>query len=528
MAESGRPLFWNSPAISWKANPVNSSGLSESEVSSMWQNSFSAWSNAGGSNSFSYSQSTSHPASGTFDGSNAIYFSSRAGRSLDYGVVAITEVFYYPSDGHIAEADMVFNDSQFLFTANPGDTGKIINGKYAVYLQDVATHEAGHAFALDHSTVGRSAMIYTAFSGQYNLGEDDLAAMQTLYPATGGLASLRGSVVGLNGGIFGAHVLAINMQTGKVQAGALASNDGTFRIGDIPAGSYAVMMEPYGADISSISSYYQNVNHRFCSAGKFRRRFYSSCGSAGKATVVSVNSGESLALGTLSPSCSQMGNPAGAPTTLASAKNISSLGGAQFGTLAVSDIHYYKISNFSGNISAKAATYSLYSPIDIKVELLAADGSAVASANNIDNVQNPMPGGLINYDSSSEASSLPLGDYYLKVSAASSKIGSSKYPAGFELLDASGHYLLMVGLNSSFGAESPTDMGACVSVNNSAQSPAFRAPSSEEKKQTSTQGCGALALPGGGPFSGSVGQLLCFAFLLRIVFLFSALVRRKR
>src|SRR5690606_34758618 len=125
--------------------------------------------------------------------------------------------------------------------------------------------------------------------GQFVLGQDDAAGVRTVYPQpprSGG--TLSGIVAGTQGGIFGAHVTAINLADGQIEAGALTNPDGSFSLGDVPPGKYAVMMEPFGADISSVSSYFRNVNHRFCSGSRFRRRFYSACGSQGIATVVEV------------------------------------------------------------------------------------------------------------------------------------------------------------------------------------------------------------------------------------------------
>jgi hypothetical protein len=307
-------------------------------------------------------QDPSFTAAAVADGTNAMYFTSRGGDSLDWGVVALTQVLYYVGAGQITEADMVFNDNQFVFTANEGDTGQTIGGRTAIYLQDVATHEAGHVLGLDHSLVNLSSLIYTAFSGQFTLSGDDKSAVKTVYPSGTSDAAFTGSVRGLAGGIFGAHVTAVNLLTGKVESGALAGSDGSFRLGDVPAGRYAVMMEPFGTSVSSVSSYYQNVDHRSCSGWYFRRRFYSPCDGTGGVSVVDGASGSSTALGTLAPSCSSMGNPGGPPNSIAAAKTLPSQGGAAFGSLHPGDTHYYVVHGAAGDLSARVMSYSLYSP----------------------------------------------------------------------------------------------------------------------------------------------------------------------
>lgn len=528
LAESGRPLYWASPTFTVLANPTNSSGLAHGDVSSMLSAAFGAWAVPGTYARASYSQSTSYPPASNIDGINAAYFSTAAGRPMDYGVVALTEVLYYVSSGQIAEADIVFNDQRFRFTNVEGDTGKVINGKTAIYLRDVATHEAGHAFGLDHSIVNLSSLVYTAFSGQFTLNEDDKTGIRTTYPSTGGRGSLTGSVNGRNGGIFGAHVGAINLLTGKVEAASLANPDGSFRVGDLPPGKYAVLMEPFSADISSISAYYQNVNHRFCSTSRFRRRFYGPCGT-NTAAVVEVRADSNTSLGVLSPSCSAMGNPIGAPTTLTNAADFPAGGGAKFGTLRPGETHYYRIRQVAGDLQARALSYSLYSPVDVKVEILSSAGAALAGSSSTDNIQDPMPGGFVNYDSAASAT-VASGDYVIKVEASTRRLYSPLFPAGFDLLDSEGHYLLSLSLNGDAGPAALSDMSACVTVANSQQQSSTRAPASTREEE-SGGGCGTLS-SGGSPWNGGLMQLVVGAILLQLAIMATrrkaALVRRRK
>lgn len=524
---SGRPIYWTNPNITLSANPSNSSGLSHAEVSQLLGGAFHNWNISGSSASLGYQQSTGYPAASNQDGLNSVYFASASGRNLDYGVVAVTEVLYYVSSGQIVETDMVFNDNRFLFTKTEGDTGRSIGGKTAIYLPDVATHEAGHVLGLDHSIVNLSSLIYTAFSGQFKLAEDDKNGLRNVYTGGGNpTGSAYGIVKGTSGGIFGAHVLAIHLESGEIKAGAVANTDGSFQLSKLAAGNYAFLMEPYGANISSISGYFSNVNHRFCGKKEFQRRFYGSC-SGNAPAIVSLSNGNSTNLQTLSPSCSSMGNPMGTPTTLGSALPLPSNGGAGFGVIRAGETHYYKVNGASGAALARTIAYGIYSPVDLQVEFLDSAGNILASNSTIGNVGNPLPGGITNYDSKAEAN-LSGSDYFIRVSAHANRLYSSDFPAGFDLMDTSGNYLLALSINGSFGATGPTNMSACLSVNNSIQSPSLRAPASfDDEEDESSTGCGTIGSSSAPPWNGSLPQLL-IAILLFHAFLWAkTLVRRK-
>lgn len=513
MSDFGQPLVWSSPSFTAQANPSNSSGLSDSQVQDLLGNAFNAWNAAGAGVSASYSQSRSNSG-----GANFISFTSNSGKTLGWGVIAVTEVTYFVSSGRISEFNMAFNDRQFQFTANEGDTGRTINGRTAIYLRDVATHEAGHSFGLDHGIVNNSSLIYTAYNGQYSLSDDDKSGIRTIYSNQPSTGSIRGSVVGTNGGIFGAHVEAIRLDSGSVQAGVLSDPSGDFSLGNIPAGQYAIMVEPLGVSSQSLSNFYDNVDHRFCGGGsRFRRGFYSSCGSGGVATVVQVNSSSSTAIGGVSPSCGAISNNGAAPNSIANAKVVNP--GAYFGTLNTPDVHYYRVNGFHGKLTARAIAYALFSPVDVKVEILDSSGSTLAGATSVDNIQSPMPGGGTNFDSYAEASNLS-GDFLIRVTSNSQRISSSLYSAGYELKDSNGHYLLAIGGNDQFGTSNITDMRACASVNNVTQSSVVRPiPPNLDEQQASTTGCGSLAMDdgGNGPFSAGMVWALSFALLARIM-----------
>jgi hypothetical protein len=187
-----------------------------------------------------------------------------------------------------------------------------------------------------------------------------------------------------------------------------------------------------------------------------------------------------------------------------------------FGTLRPGETHYYKLSGLSGDLSARAIAYALYSPADVRVRILTTAGGAVAGATSLDNAES-LAGGGTNYDSVAEATNL-AGDYILAVSAAATSLGASKFSAGYDLLDRDGHYLLSFGVNGNYAASTP-DMSACISLNNQPQSAAMRAPAGRAgDSDKHSAGCGSLGSGDpGSPFSGGLAQMLLAVALIQLL-----------
>lgn len=501
---SGVPLYWNSSLLDAVANPLNTSGLSSSQITSALDRSFAAWTMPENAAGYRLQVDRQFPARSANDNFNTIYFASASNKALGVGIVAVTEITYFVQNGAIAGMDMIFNDNNFQFTMNEGDTGDNTGILTKIYLPDVATHEIGHAFGFDHSTVHRSSLTYVAFNGQMQPGTDDLRGMRTQFGdnSSASRASVSGTIQGINGGIHGAQVNAINLHSGKVEAALLASPDGSFTLSNLPLGEYAFFVEPLLTSANTISTYYANVNHRFCGGAHFARTFYSTCGASGQASTIALAERNAhVELGTIAPSCEWMSN--GPDAADGATFPVAQAGGAFFGPIATDETHFYKLENISGRIDVLAMSYTLFSPVDIDVTITNADGSAILDSTSIDNVSEPMPGGLTNYDARASAQNLPLGDYVVRVHSKPNYLWSFLYPAGIRLLNSNGFYFLSVAVNDSVPITGPSDMSACRSVANVPQ-PEFtfstRQFNSEFSDQDSGAACGTISdLNGGGP-----------------------------
>jgi hypothetical protein len=111
----------------------------------------------------------------TYDGINLVMFRNASSGS------ALATTYSWFSGTRIIDADIVFWDAGFQFvTGTSGCSG-------AFFIEDIATHEFGHALGLGHSAVATATMypsISTCSQQSRTLDPDDIAAVLSLYPST--------------------------------------------------------------------------------------------------------------------------------------------------------------------------------------------------------------------------------------------------------------------------------------------------------------------------------------------------------
>lgn len=174
------------------------------------------------------------------------------------GALAVTQYWYDPANGEIAEADLVFNPTvPFATKGSDPETFDI---------QQIATHEIGHFFGLAHSGILSATMFPYARPGVQEerfLDLDDRAGIGEVHPRhcrskmTGGIG---GHVRQGAGGWFGAQVLAVD-ESGTPVAGALSRRDGTYSISGLTPGRYRLVAEPLNGPVtqSNLSGYWSSV-----------------------------------------------------------------------------------------------------------------------------------------------------------------------------------------------------------------------------------------------------------------------------
>jgi hypothetical protein len=111
----------------------------------------------------------------TNDGVNVVMF-----RNASNGSVLATTYSWF-SGSRMIDADIVFWDAGFQFVTGTSGCSN------AFFIEDIATHEFGHALGLGHTTVASATMypsISTCSQQGRTLDADDIAGVLSLYPAT--------------------------------------------------------------------------------------------------------------------------------------------------------------------------------------------------------------------------------------------------------------------------------------------------------------------------------------------------------
>jgi len=166
---SGR---WGTPTAVYYVNPKNND-VSEAAAIEGVRAAADAWSlQSRASFAFVYGGTTTTTAVGLDDKSTFLFRNEDAGNTL--GVT-----YYWSTNGYFIESDIILYDGGVrFFTGSSGCSS-------GFYVEDVGTHEFGHALGLGHSSVGDATMV----SGQgacttwkRTLAEDDISGVEYLYP----------------------------------------------------------------------------------------------------------------------------------------------------------------------------------------------------------------------------------------------------------------------------------------------------------------------------------------------------------
>lgn len=180
------PTYWPKPCISFHLNEKGTSAIPFEDVLGITLTAIGTWNHPEISSlALNLAGLTNEDRIGynpyTDENTNIIVF-----RDDDWyeskTIMALTSVTYQNSTGKIFDADIEINTSNWPYGIYERDGAEVVD------FQNTLTHELGHVFGLAHSDNINATMFPYSSTGETNLrtlDEDDLRAIQAIYPPTG-------------------------------------------------------------------------------------------------------------------------------------------------------------------------------------------------------------------------------------------------------------------------------------------------------------------------------------------------------
>lgn len=268
-------LSWPRVPIRYFVTNRGVSGVSASDLQGAVSRAFTTWESVPTASVAYAFGGLTFAGPGEDDGRNTLGFESRP--ELDR-TLAATSYLLDEVTGELLESDIFFN-ATFAWSVSAG------GDRTRWDVESIALHEIGHLSGLGHSAIGETessaagrrvssvgaAMFPIALgagdiSGR-RLWPDDIAGISDLYPE-GGFTDTRGSVSGRvtkgGRGVYGAHVVAFDLENGEQVGNFTLDTSGGFSIAGLRPGPHLVRVEPVDdADVVSFFDLLEPVDIRF-------------------------------------------------------------------------------------------------------------------------------------------------------------------------------------------------------------------------------------------------------------------------
>jgi len=447
-------------------NPKNNSGLTRDSLFSSVVSSLEQWKTASrGQIQYDYWQGDDprdFETDSDYDGRSSLYFASQSQtpmREISDRVLGLTQVWYDTNSGRILETDIILNDLHFQFTRNPADTSSkqlrysSLSGEQLplVFIENVLTHEVGHALGLAHSGALQSSMLFVESPEQAYTSCDDQAGIREMYPSTNRLTGrITGRIITHTGRpVFGAQVSAISLSRGTVLTAVLTEPDGTFELSGLVQGSYSLMVEPFFAGAPALPPYYGSIQMNVCPGGiPFGRGFVTESDSKTQMRVLEVIPSNTTLAGELTVQCTGSARIAAVPAVLSqNSPDTLSETSVTLHPISAGAQNVFDLGWRGGDLRVKTLSFSLYSPVSLRLRLIDSAGRIV-----ITKTERPVyssESGYRNFDSSLEGTQLPEDRYQLQIEAIG--VNQWEFPAGTIALDSQSFAVIAIGDPEAFG-----------------------------------------------------------------------------
>jgi len=457
--EDGRSLRWtddnpwvDAPYLPLAANTRNSAGVTPDVLQASVVRGLQRW-QAASLDAFEYDywqgdDSEVFSPCLEQDGLSAIFFASanpEAVAWLNGRTAAYTQIWYDEATGHITEVDIVLNDLYFGFTDDPlaasygsgGQLGQVL------YLDDVITHELGHALGIGHSGVLSSTMFTWSWADQSALSCDDRGAVGEIFGNNAEVGRITGAVVGPDGApVFGAQVTAVSRDRAASVTATFTEANGSFLLEGLQPGEWYLMVEPFHDDTANLSEFYAGVDHDLCGGERFARTFLLG-GDGVMLEPLEVGVTSAVLAPTLEVRC-EAPQGTGAGPAQASAATLAE-GSLHFNVAEVvamgAEDAWYLLRDVEGAFSLEILSYSLFSPAWIRPKVVDIYGDEVPGAVVDEPRFSDADSGYDVWDSRLTVTLPERGDYYLILEA--NRLSEDAYPGGETYLEEDAFALLI-------------------------------------------------------------------------------------